>query len=521
MIKSLKLKLPKIAISRAHRLVFVIIVLHLFVTILLAAFLNIWFDEAYSLHTTSQGILFSIKQALYLEFQPPLYAILLSVWRGLNDTIFFARLFSILCTSSTIYITFFLSKRFVQKIHPVWMSSVVAFNPYLIWAAVEVRPYAFAILFSALLLLFFFEGYVNQPYSLRARWVYFFLSVLGLYTHFFLAFILIANGLALVGIRRWKAFRIHLITVTISGLLFLPLFLFLVSRLPDRIEAYSDPVPLIRSFRFIVLSFTSFIIYIWKEPTFVSRILRLTSAIVILSVIFFAFKKNYRFIHENHLIVWIQAAVIGFFLASFLTYTSTSTLSRYAYPLFIPSILSFGSILSIRQDSSSVKWLKRWAVISLCVSTLSLAFIYTPLAKIGDWKNVALYLMDVEAPNQPIMVYNMELKMLLSYYYSGQNIIIPIPREQTFNRFNPSDFHLKDEQELVASFSKIPQDSKVVWLVTFDYHCPAEARSNSSEERGYIESCKILNGFLSRHYSTMSTKQFYKSSIRRLEKISD
>jgi hypothetical protein len=129
--------------------------------------------------------------------------------------------------------------------------------------------------------------------------------------------------------------------------------------------------------------------------------------------------------------------------------------------------------------------------------------------------------MDAEAPNQPILVYNMEVEMILRPYYFGPNGIIPIPRKQNFDGFNPSDFFLESEQELVASFSRASENAEVIWLVVHDDHCPAAEKYNTSEERGYIKSCKILNDFLSKHYSIISTQQFYESSIRRLEKVSD
>jgi uncharacterized membrane protein len=252
---------------------------------------------------TSQGIFSSIKQA-NLYWQPPTYSILLSAWRGLNNSIFFARLFSILCTCSIIYTSFLLSKRFVQKVHPIWISSVVAFNPYLIWAAVEIRLYAFAILLSALLLFFFFEGYVNEPFSLKPRWFYFFLSVITFYTHFFLVFVLIANGLALVSIRRWKAFRIYFISTGIAGMLFMPLFLLFLFRLPNRFEVYSDSVSLSSSFRFIVFSVTNFIVYIWRESSFLSRVLRIAFAFTLSIVCFLSLWMQKLLINQSWFTIW-------------------------------------------------------------------------------------------------------------------------------------------------------------------------------------------------------------------------
>jgi hypothetical protein len=62
--------------------VLALVLVNLSVTVPLAASLNIWEDEAFSLNTSGAGVGYAIRQALHFELQPPLYFVLLTLWRN-------------------------------------------------------------------------------------------------------------------------------------------------------------------------------------------------------------------------------------------------------------------------------------------------------------------------------------------------------------------------------------------------------------------------------------------------------
>jgi hypothetical protein len=70
---------------------------YLVVTTFLAWRLNLWRDEMYSLHSTSGSPRFAFDQAIHFELQPPVYFVALALWRSIEASPFFARLFSVLC----------------------------------------------------------------------------------------------------------------------------------------------------------------------------------------------------------------------------------------------------------------------------------------------------------------------------------------------------------------------------------------------------------------------------------------
>ena len=59
-----------------------LILFHICIAIFLAKNLNVWIDEVYSLYTTGEGVRYAIKQSISFELQPPLYFVLLSLWRS-------------------------------------------------------------------------------------------------------------------------------------------------------------------------------------------------------------------------------------------------------------------------------------------------------------------------------------------------------------------------------------------------------------------------------------------------------
>src|SRR3954454_10573537 len=92
--------------------------LYLAIALPLAARLDIWIDEAYTLATTGQGLRHALHQALFFEQQPPLYFLLLSLWRMLDGGVFFARLFSVLCGLAALFAVAALSRRWLPEAHP-------------------------------------------------------------------------------------------------------------------------------------------------------------------------------------------------------------------------------------------------------------------------------------------------------------------------------------------------------------------------------------------------------------------
>ena len=125
--------------------------LFIFIEMFIAHDLFIWLDEAFTLNTTSLNPVETIKRSLVFEGQPPLYFTLLSLWRLISPSIFFSRLFSILCAAVAIPFFYNLITKVYKVKNPLIITFIFAFNPMLAWAGLEIRVYALMILMSVLL----------------------------------------------------------------------------------------------------------------------------------------------------------------------------------------------------------------------------------------------------------------------------------------------------------------------------------------------------------------------------------
>lgn len=459
----------------------VIILLNLAITIFLGLKLNVWIDEAYSLHTTSGDIGYAFSQAIKFESQAPLYFIILKLWRFIDPSPFFARLFSMICISCAIYLSAKLSARYIPRVRPVWFAVIIAFNPFTIWAAVEIRAYALIILITVLLLLFFFEGYLAESPRKFARYSYITLAVLGLYTQYYVGYLLFANAvlLLLYGKRRMLGtYIINMIVPLLSLTLILPeIFSQMSTHSKYKYVASSDLI--YESFRFILLKCKDYIFAIDEYSIdFALRWLIRASFLVLLyftiknymNRVFWLFVRNYRFLFS------VVIVLIVFFSITYNLLGQFFLQDKHTAILFIPVLITAFGIISINPDK---KITATWFGILLTLYAFTLWNNYSTLSKHANTALAAEFIMEKERENQPILVYRNELALPLVYHYSGLNDVFPLPHAINFDE--PYDHNLwiiNSYVELDSVISSIPRNPDYVWLVNtktksvygVDYH---------------------------------------------------
>ena len=427
-------------------LISLIATLHLCITVPLAKILNIWVDEAYTLHTTGHGVAYALRQSLNFEFQPPLYFVTLTIWRTLNSSIFFSRIFSVICILLTILLTVHLSKALVPKLRPVWAVSLVAFNPYVIWAALEIRVYALVLLFSSILLLLFFHGYLSVFPKENARKLYVIFAILSLYTMYYLGFLLAVQGIVLACLRRKILLKFYLRDMTIVALVFSPLIWFIKIQtleqhamfITEETTSFEGFLTTARHFQWYLFGSWSKNHLFWPAWNLVIKPLILVSAISVVVI-------KRRTISSNHIYLGMTC-VFGYLTFSFLrTFTDLqfALLLRHSLVFLLPIIFFVFSILSL-VGKSKVFVVPIFTISVLLSYSITLSNEYNPMTKTGDWSNVANSLIETEIARQPIVVFPPDLAWPLSHYYSGMNAIVQIPRELDPEDYDPREFALKD-----------------------------------------------------------------------------
>lgn len=167
------------------------------------------FDEVASVFIAARGPLglFAYLRDAVRE-HPPVYYLLLSLWMPLVGRSEFAvRFLSVAIGTTTMAATYRLVRRAASQPVALLTTFLLVFSPFHISASRDARMYGLLALFS-LLSVFLFIHLLSQD---RARWwgLFWLVTGLGMFTHYYMAFVLLAEGLFLL--LNWRRYR-HLWT---------------------------------------------------------------------------------------------------------------------------------------------------------------------------------------------------------------------------------------------------------------------------------------------------------------------
>lgn len=494
---------PRGALSRLA--VPLVVLGNLVVTLLLAQLLNIWVDESFSLNTTGQGIAYSLRQSINFELQAPFYFVLLSILRKIDTSVFAARAFSVLCIALTVRVSATLSRRFFPDVHPAWIAALVAFNPYIIAMAVDIRLYALVVLETALLLLLFYDAYLTDGAPSWKRVCFILLAIAGLYTQYYVGFLLFANAFVLLVLKRRRALIAYLAAMALVAICFLPM----VPYIRTQLSAHSSPVEktmsILATLKFITWRIKDYVLPAAGDTSLAWRswILRFMYFIGICVLI----QNRNRLRERTSITLWTIAIVVAVFFCIAVRFTGESLMEpRHTAVFLLPVLLWAFSIAALEKRKAIILG---FVLVSFAFYGTYLYGRYKPMAKYGDWQRVATYLMTQERPGQAILVFHGGAALPLSHYYRGPNVIAAVPRENTFEKFDFRNYVLHDQQEIVDTLARTPGENSEIWLVT-DNDCGFEDLSYN---------CPILEQFVAEHYVVEDTKQFRGSKVRRLRRI--
>lgn len=228
-----------------------------------------WRDEAFS-YLLAKRNLFDIVVLTVKDFSPPLYYFILHFWINVFGKSEVAlRSLSLIFYWATLYVVFMiLTEVFKMKLKKAFLYLVFfLFNPLLIYFAFEVRMYSMLAFFATLSYYGLFK---------KNSRLYLISSIAGLYTHYFMIFVIIAQYFT----KRYKQKE--------AILAFLPWMLFaLINRLTSSSAFWIDKITGKRLLTFLGEIYTGY------EPSFAffsKPIVWLSLAI--LGVVVFAWWKN-------------------------------------------------------------------------------------------------------------------------------------------------------------------------------------------------------------------------------------
>jgi hypothetical protein len=194
----------------------------LVVTTWAAARLPFWRDEMYTVGTTGSGLLHAYRQAIHFEQQPPFYYLVLSLWRLALPSLFEARLFSVLSATAALAVLALAARRAWPTVSPAWTVLVAGTAPLVLWAAAELRVYAFLLFLVSLLFLCYHEAFLRE--SPRRGWAaaYVGVGLAALYSHYYAALFIAACAVAGLVLGRTRALRRLAVATVAIGIGALP-----------------------------------------------------------------------------------------------------------------------------------------------------------------------------------------------------------------------------------------------------------------------------------------------------------
>ncbi len=485
-----------------------LMIFSLALTLPLSYLLNIRFDEAFTLNTTSQGVVYAFKQAIKFEQQAPLYFVVLSVWRNPDSSVFFARLFSVICLPIFVWITAETAKRYVRSVNPLLIAAVVAVHQQAIWSALDIRLYSLMLVLSGVLMLLFYDGYLAEKPKSRSRILYVAVAILSLYTQYYLGFQLVAAAAALLALGRWKALSRYFLDMLIVGLFFIPMLFVIigqVSQVSGQIDAALSTGELVK------------LIYQSSVPHFMSaewigfellKVWLVRSVVVGVAALFIIKLVRRRFAEDVALLAML-IVMLAFFVFTLSVVGTQALQHRHMSILILPLVFVPFSALTIFESKKAVFG---WLALILFLNIGSFYSAYRPLAKPGDFIRVANFLRENETPNQPVLVFHSDAKLPLSYYYKGQNQLIALPQENGFDVWDPRNNVLRDEVQIIGLINAQPDNPDRFWLV-HDSWCTHGSISFN---------CQLLEDFVEKYFDIESTQEFFgETSVRLLRRKPD
>ncbi len=153
-------------------------------------------DEAQSLWQTSHSITGTLK-VVAQDVHVPLYHLILHFWQFyLGQDIVAARLLSLIFFIATIPVVYLIARRILSLNWSLLAVALFSLSPFMNWYANEARMYTLLVFVSALSQYFFLK--VIQSRGKKGWLAYSLTALVGIYSHYFFAFNLLAQGIFFV-----------------------------------------------------------------------------------------------------------------------------------------------------------------------------------------------------------------------------------------------------------------------------------------------------------------------------------
>ena len=439
-------------------------------------------DEAYTLSTTSFSLLKVIKLSYSFEGQPPVYFVIISIWRLINNSLFFARILSLLFTLLSAFVLDKLVYLISRKIYSRWIIVLFLLNPFTVWASIEVRLYSMLILISTTTIYLFYLIYFHD--HKKYKFFFFLVALLGIYTQYYFVFLIISLSILLLLAKGWRHFFNFCLFAIPLAILFLPNLSFI----KDQFEMHNNTQishTLFQTSRAIFS--TPFYFFVSSGDLANGRnwawIMRIIFIILFVFSVYqfqraYKNKKNQDFIK----IIGILVPTVIILVIMLLVYGFSNLIYDYKYMTIVfPIYCLLYGIFNILDHN-----LKNYIYGFFCFFFIVVLIntYKSPYIKIVDFKSIVEFTQRTEYENEPILFHCKTIVLKFKYYYKGNNSLNPLPPLKfDYNYYNDD---LKDTIELDQSIKNVYKNSKTVLLIT-------------GNDMGFTKKMELTNEMINRY----------------------
>jgi hypothetical protein len=358
-------------------------------------------------------------------------------------------------------------------------------------------------LLTSVLFLTFYEGFLSEDATASRKRIWFFIfCVLSLYTQYYIVFVLAAMFFGLIILKKWESLKrlagYYILAIACS----LPLQVTAIRQTTQHTKSI-----LIDNGLLNYLSVgTRVLRYLLRLDWMPAKLYMLVYASCLAVMLGLMAKYRERLRDGQKMILIMTVAITSFFLIFINIVNNELVNVTHTTVLFLPSLLMFFSVISILPDEKRNKILIPAFLLIFLVNSVYMVREYKPMAKLGDFKRVADYITKKERPGQTILIFTSNEALPFSYYYSGENIIIPIPNKPSATHYDVNDFVLKGEQDIARAIEREGLQPNYIWMVNW----------TSCHYLGVDFHCEVLEEYIRKNFLTEDDKIFYYSRVRLL-----
>lgn len=434
---------------------------YIFAMIYLSSKMVIWQDESSSLFTASHPLIKIINFSYIFEGQPPAYFTMLALWLKINNGVLFARLLSIIFILLSAFYLDKIGKLIFKDLYSRWIVILFLLNPYTVWASLEIRLYSFLILLCLLTICLFYLIYYHGRH--RLKFVYLIIGIVGVYTQYYYALLIIALSILLLISKGWRPFFNFCIWSALIAIIFSPNLLFIKNQfirhqdilVTSTLHEWIGRIcysPAHFIFDTNTLEWGMFGRWIGQGMFFLFSILIIYKAIRL-------YKDHNHQDSKTLLELFIPVSILLIFFLILFSVTNIVYSLRYLsiiYPFYFLLLSSIG--MFGKKSATTI-----YGVFAVYYFILLVLIYQTTYLKTYNGKMAAKYISGMEGPNEPILFRDQILEIAVSPYYKGPNKIYSIREFDYMDK--PIQRRIKDTVEFKQAMDKYTKNCKSLIFV--------------------------------------------------------